>query len=196
MRCAGNAPSPRAAARHGEKRRGGLRHAARFALAPRAPEGLHERPRGNPFFLTELLRQGSDGVPRSVEDLVLGRLYKLPEAVQAIVRLASIVPARFERWLMDELLSPSVAELETCLDSGLLLADSSSLFFRHELARVAVEASLSVPMAQAMNATVLAALGRCDSERFSPTRIAHHAARANDAEAVLKHAPAPAHLAT
>jgi DNA-binding CsgD family transcriptional regulator/tetratricopeptide (TPR) repeat protein len=171
----------------------GVEVLARHAL--RASEGLHELTRGNPFFLTELLRQGSEGVPRSVEDLVLGRLYKLAESVQAIVRLASIVPARFERWLMDELLSPSIADLETCLDSGLLLADASSLSFRHELARVAVEASLSVPMAQAMNASVLAALARCDRERFSPARIAHHAARANDAEAVRKHAPAAAHLA-
>jgi DNA-binding CsgD family transcriptional regulator/tetratricopeptide (TPR) repeat protein len=166
---------------------------ARHAL--RSPEGLHALTRGNPFFLTELLRQGSDGIPRSVEDLVLARLDRLPESPREIVRLASIVPTRFERWLMDELVSPSIADLETCLNSGLLLADESSLFFRHELARAAVAASLSLPMAQAMNASVLAALARRGYEGFTPARVVHHAARARDADAVLKHAPAAARLA-
>jgi predicted ATPase/DNA-binding CsgD family transcriptional regulator len=171
----------------------GVEVLARHAL--RAPEGLHALTRGNPFFLTELLRQSGDGIPHSVEDLVLARLYNLPERAQEIVRLASIVPARFERWLMDELLSPTIADLESCLDCGLLLADEGSLFFRHDLARVAVEASLSLPMAQAMNANVLAALARCGYEGITPARIVHHAARANDAHAVLKHAPDAARLA-
>lgn len=166
---------------------------ARRAL--RAPDGLYALTRGNPFFLTELLRQGGEGIPRSVEDLVLARLARLPQACQEIVRLACIVPARFERPLMDELLAPSIADLETCLNSGLLLADEKSVSFRHELARGAVEASLSRPMAQAMHASVLAALARQGYEGFSPSRIVHHAARANDANAVLEHAPAAARLA-
>jgi DNA-binding CsgD family transcriptional regulator/tetratricopeptide (TPR) repeat protein len=171
----------------------GVEMLARQAL--RAPEGLHALTRGNPFFLTEVLRQGGDGVPHSVEDLVRARLARLPERAQEIVRLASVVPARFERWLLDELLAPPIADLEACLDCGLLFADDSSVFFRHELARVAVESFLSRPMAQALHAKVLAALARSGYERFTPARIAHHAARANDAQAVLEHAPAAARLA-
>ncbi|MDQ3027906.1 MAG: AAA family ATPase, partial [Pseudomonadota bacterium] len=166
---------------------------ARHAL--RSPEGLHAMTQGNPFFLTELLRQGGDGVPRGVEDLVLARLAKLPSSAQEIVRLASIVPARFERWLMEELLSPSIADLESCLNSGLLFADGDSFYFRHELARVAVEASLSMPMARALNARVLAAIAARGYEGFTPARIVHHAARAHDAQAVRAHAPVAARLA-
>ena len=171
----------------------GVEVLARRAL--RASEGLHALTRGNPFFLTELLRLGGGGVPQSVADLVLARLYNLAEPAQDIIRLASIVPARFERWLMDDLLAPSIADVESCLNSGLLLADETSFFFRHELARVAVEASLSHPMAQAMNGNVLAALARRGYDAFTPARIVHHAARAKDAAAVLKHAPAAAALA-
>ena len=163
---------------------------ARRAL--RSPEGLYALTRGNPFFVTELLRQGGEGIPRRVEDLVLARLSRLPESARKIVRLASIVPTRFERWLLDELVSPPLEDLETCLNSGLLLADKGSVFFRHELARVAVEASLSLPMAQALNARVLAAMARRGYEGCTPARIVHHAARANDAGAVLEHAPAAA----
>ncbi|MGZ5047696.1 MAG: AAA family ATPase [Usitatibacter sp.] len=182
------------------------RHVTRVELAPlspegvdllarralRAPGGLHALTRGNPFFLTELLRQGGDAIPRSVEDLVLTRLYSLPEAAQDIVRFASIVPKRCERWLVDDLLAPPIDAVEACLHSGLLVAGDSHLAFRHELARVAVEASLSRPMAQAMNAKVLHALATCTEMTFPPARIAHHAARARDIEAVLRHAPVAA----
>ena len=161
----------------------------------RSPEGLHAMTRGNPFFVTELLRQGGEGVPRGVEDLVLARLAKLPASAQEIVRLASIVPARFERRLMEELLAPTVADLESCLNSGLLFADDDSFFFRHELARVAVEASLSPPMARALNAKVLAAMARRGYQGFTSARIVHHAARANDAAAVREHAPVAARQA-
>src|SRR5262249_27738049 len=60
--------------------------------ALRAPAGLHAITRGNPFFVTELLRQGVDGVPRGVQDLVLTRFARLSSRMtQDIVRLASVV---------------------------------------------------------------------------------------------------------
>ena len=48
---------------------------ARRAL--RSPAGVHSATQGNPFFVTELLRHGVDGVPRSVQDLVLARFARL-----------------------------------------------------------------------------------------------------------------------
>jgi predicted ATPase/DNA-binding CsgD family transcriptional regulator len=169
----------------------GVEVMARHAL--RSPRGLHELTRGNPFFLAELLRQSGDGVPRSVEDLVLSRLAVLPEPSQAIVRLASIVPARIERHLVDSLLSPDTAALDACLASGLLLADAASLSFRHELARVAVEQSLWVPVAEALHARVLQSLVAAGDA--TPARLVHHAARANDVAAVHKYGPIAAKLA-
>jgi predicted ATPase len=102
---------------------------ARRAL--RSPAGIFEATQGNPFFVTELLQHGIDRVPRGVQDLVLARLQRLRPKAQEIVRLASVVPAKIERWLVEALLGNEADALEECLDAGLLTASTSSLGFRH-----------------------------------------------------------------
>lgn len=159
--------------------------------AQRPAEGLYAATRGNPFFVTELLRHEVEGVPPSAQALVLARFARLTAGPQAIVRLASIVPGRIERWLIDELLAPTPADLQACLDSGLLLADSAMLSFRHELARRAVEQSIDAP--QHLHAQVLAALGARGGAPLP--RLVHHAALAGDSASVLRFAPAAARQA-
>ena len=163
---------------------------ARSAL--RAPRDIHAITQGNPLFVTELLRHGLDGVPRGVQDLVLARFARLGAKAQDIVRLVSIVPSRIERWLVDAVLAPHLDTLEECLNSGLLLASTSTLAFRHELVRVAVEQSLSATLAQSLHVRVLEALERKGDAQTSLARRVHHAARAGDAAAVLRLAPAAA----
>ncbi len=166
---------------------------ARAAL--RAPEDIHAITQGNPFFVTELIRHGLDGVPHGVQDLVLARFARLSPVAQEIVRLASIVPARIEGWLVDRLLGPRVEALDDCLNSGLLLSAGPNLCFRHELARVAVESSLSPAIARSLHARALAELETNPQAQVSLARLVHHAARASDAAAVLRLAPAAARQA-
>jgi len=166
---------------------------ARGAL--QSPAGIHAATHGNPFFVTELLRQGVDGVPRNVQALVLSRFARLSEGAQNIVRLASIVPARIERWLIEKQLTPHVALIEECLNSGLLVSAASALSFRHELARAAVETSLSEPVAQALHAGVLGTLLDNETQRVSLARLVHHATHAGDDAAVLRYAPEAARQA-
>ncbi|HKR75595.1 MAG TPA: AAA family ATPase [Rhodanobacter sp.] len=164
----------------------GVETLARRAL--RSAAGIHATTQGNAFYVTELLRHGTDGVPRGVQDLVLARYAMLSPAAQDLVRLASVVPARIERWLVERILAPDTAVLEECLTGGLLLAEEGTLAFRHELARAAIESSLSAPAAEALHARVLAEL----EQSGIPTtlaRLAHHAAHARDREAVLRLAP-------
>jgi DNA-binding CsgD family transcriptional regulator len=164
---------------------GAVEALARQAL--RSPEGVHAATHGNPFFVTELLRRGEQGVPRSVQDLVLARLNRLGPAARAIVQLASIFPARVERAVVDALLTPALADLEACLDSGLLQGEGKWLFFRHELARGAVEGSLAAPLAQHLHVRALTAL-RAQSGT-AVARLVHHAIRAGDPAAILEVAP-------
>ena len=126
--------------------------------AERQALGVHAVTRGNPFFVTEMLREPGIAVPRTVQDLVLARFARLPAAAQDLARLVATVPGRTERWLVDALAAPTVADLEACLDCGLLVAEGATLAFRHELGRVAIESSLSAPVAEALHARVLAAL--------------------------------------
>lgn len=162
--------------------------------ADRSAAGVHAATGGNPFFVTELLRERGEAVPRTVQDLVLARYARLPTPAQELVRLVSVVPGRAERWLADALLSPAVADIEACIDRGLLLADGATLSFRHELARAAVESSLAPPVAQALHARVLAAL-IAPGHDASPARLVHHAAGARDTAAVSRYAPMAAEQA-
>ena len=180
--------------------------ATRLVLQPLSPEavarlatqamrpaaGVHAMTRGNPLFVSELLRHGTEGVPQRVQDLVLARFARLGEAAQAVVRLASTVPTRIDSALVDDLLAPSPRVLDECLDSGLLNAADGSYFFRHELVRVAIEASLSPPLARALHGDVLAALAQPHHAGVSLARHVHHAVRAGDARAVATLAPAAA----
>ena len=159
---------------------------ARNAL--QSPAGVYSATNGNPFFVTELLRHGPAAVPASVQDLVLARFARLSEDAQAVVRLASLVPAKIERWLIDQL-GGNLAAIEESVNAGLLIAASDTLAFRHELARVAVETSLSDPVATALHADLLHGLERSDRAHVSLARLVHHATRARDRAAVQKYAP-------
>ncbi len=118
--------------------------AALAQQALRAPVGLFEATQGNPFFVTELLRGGigdDNGVPSSVQALVLARFARLPPGAQAVVRVASLVPTRIEHELLAAVLPEAAADVQAAIDSGLLQADLAALQFRHELARVAIASS-------------------------------------------------------
>jgi DNA-binding CsgD family transcriptional regulator len=157
----------------------------------RSAYGVFEATLGNPFFVTELLREAGVGVPGTVHDLVLSRFARLGASQQAVLRLTSIVPGRIEHWLLHAVLAPSGDDLEACLGSGLLQIEGPYLRFRHELARVAIESSMQAPIAQAMHQRLLDTMQ--GSERAVPVaRLAHHAALADDDAAVRRFAPAAA----
>jgi DNA-binding CsgD family transcriptional regulator len=164
------------------------------STALRSATGLYAATQGNPLFVTEMLRSSSQGVPRGVQDLVLARLARLTPAAQAVARLASVVPTRIERWLVDALCAPSVEVIEECLNSGLLISLEAAYSFRHELARGAVEQSLSAPAARVLHASLLAAL-LAAKPAVASARLVHHATHADDAEALRIHAPLAARQA-
>lgn len=157
-----------------------------------AHEGLYEVTQGNPFFVSEMLQRGTEVVPHGVDDLVLARFARLGAAAQEVAQLTAIVPRHIQRWLMQAVLAPSLDAIEECLDSGLLIAHTDTLAYRHELARVAVEQSLSSPRAQSLHARVLAVLEEMPADRAPLAWRVHHAARAADGVAVLRLAPAAA----
>lgn len=142
---------------------------------------------GNPFYVTELLASEGEGVPPTVRDAVLARASKLSPAARAIVDVASTVPGKAERWLVEAALpvdEPSMIEATT---SGIVSLQHDALVFRHELGRRAIEDSLPVIRRQSLHATILELLRNRGGVSFA--RLAHHASEANDAEAIRELAP-------
>ena len=162
----------------------------------RSGEAVFQATDGNPFFVTEVLASRESGVPATVRDAVLARAARLSPAAREVVELAGIVPGAIELALIDAVLSPPLAVIEECVNSGLLIAEEHDLHFRHELARVAVEASLAPPRAATMHARVLAVLSNAGAGIAAPlARLAHHAHHAGDIPAVLRLAPLAANEA-
>ena len=147
---------------------------------------------GNPFYVTELLAAEDEGVPASVSHAVLARLAKLPEPTRALLELLAVVPARTEVSLLDVLCPGWVEDALPAEARGMLTVHEDAVAFRHELARRAVEESLTALGARGRHARVLAALQTLGAD---PARLVHHAERAGDDETLAQVAPEAARSA-
>lgn len=145
---------------------------------------------GNPFFITEVLASPQVEVPATVRDAVLARVGELPEPTQKALGLLSTVPGQAERSLVERLLGNEINSLEQAERRRVLTADSDRIWFRHELARRAIEQTLPPTARVACNRRVLEALGHQGHVELS--RLVHHASEANEPEAVIKHGLAAA----
>ncbi|MEO7206648.1 MAG: LuxR C-terminal-related transcriptional regulator [Steroidobacteraceae bacterium] len=167
-----------------------LSEAAVAQLARQAGQssaGLYRITGGNPFFVTEALAAVADTVPVSVRDAVLARAMRLTPAARKIAELACIVPGKTESWLLQHTVPVDEAAIEGCMSVGMVRSDDGALAFRHELARRAFEDSLSQSQRQFLHVKVFAALAA--RPHIPAARLAHHAAGARNAAAVLQFTP-------
>lgn len=164
--------------------------------AGRPVGNLHAATGGNSFFLKEVLASDLPGLPRSVRDAVLARIARLSYEAQRFLELASVVPTKLEWRTVEAMLVVDNAWLEECLASGILRLENGLVDFRHELARQAVESTLSPTRKRTLNAQVLRAFVELGEGRVALARLVHHAVQAEDSAAVLQFAPAAARQAT
>jgi len=173
----------------------------RIELEPLSPEGVgtllddhaaasavHELTRGNPFFVSELARSPGTTVPATVRDAVLARVVRLPRAAQVLVGRMSVVPGRAERWLVEALSADVAGLLDVAERHGLVSADATHVWFRHELVRRAVESTLTdEERLRAATLVLEQLLTRAD--KVEPSRLVHHADIAHDTASLLTYAP-------
>jgi DNA-binding CsgD family transcriptional regulator len=155
-------------------------------------ETLYRQTLGNPFFVTEVVAAGGLEIPDTIRDAVLARTARLHPLAQGLIEAVAVVPPRTELWLLDAIAGEAVDELDECLASGVLTSEQGAVAFRHELARLTVEESLSPNRRLALNRAALAALAAPPTGAPDLARLAHHAEAAADAPAVLEFAPAAA----
>jgi DNA-binding CsgD family transcriptional regulator/tetratricopeptide (TPR) repeat protein len=154
------------------------------------PDGLHRVTGGNPFFVTEVLAAGEAGIPATVRDAVLARAARLTPPARDVLEAVSIATPHAELWLVEALSGDIDARLDECIASGMLVPADGAVVFRHELARLAVEESLSTARRPALHRGALDTLVAHSDRDLNLARIAHHADAAGDIEAVLTFAPA------
>ena len=154
------------------------------AGSPFDPVELHRLTGGNPFYVTEALAAGGEGVAASIRDAVLARVARLGDDARAVVEAVAVAGPEVD--LLERVLGERLGALDECLASGVLRPSDDGVAFRHELARQVVEDSLDPARRLDLHRRTLAALGAL----AEPARLAHHAEAAGDAEAVLDFASA------
>jgi DNA-binding CsgD family transcriptional regulator len=161
------------------------------------PAALYRLTGGNPFYVTEVLQAGMTQVPASARDAVLARAAGLSSDGRQLLEVAALTGARVEPRLLEAAAGCPPAAMDALLASGLVAADGapdgSGLRFRHEIARLAVEQAIPAHRRAAIHSRILTALRSAGSA--DDARLAFHAEGADDAAAVLRHAPAAARRA-
>jgi len=142
---------------------------------------------GNPFYVTEVAAVGSGQVPATVRDAVLARVSRLSPAAREVAASASVLGRRAGADFLAAMSGQPLAAVDECLERGVLVLADDEVGFRHDLARLAVERSLSPARRSAAHAGALAELTSRGSHDHR--RLAYHAAGCGDHAAVARHAP-------
>jgi DNA-binding CsgD family transcriptional regulator/tetratricopeptide (TPR) repeat protein len=142
---------------------------------------------GNPFLVCEAIEAGWPAIPPTVRDVVGARLARSSAPVRDALQAAAVIGTSIDREVLASVLDGSAALLDDCLRTGLLTADASSLLFRHELVRMAVEEAIPPHRRGELHARLLRVLG--DAGNTDPAVLAHHAEGAGDVAAILRYAP-------
>jgi DNA-binding CsgD family transcriptional regulator/tetratricopeptide (TPR) repeat protein len=145
---------------------------------------------GNPFYVTETIAAGLNAVPAAARDATLARAAGLTGPARQVLEAAALTGTRCEPDLLEAAAGCPPEAVAEAVASGLLVDDGGDLRFRHEIARLAVERSISPRRLGGIHAHILAALeaaGWADE-----ARLAFHAEGAGDGAAVMRYAPAAA----
>jgi predicted ATPase len=90
------------------------------------PTELHELTAGNPFFVTEVLQAGSNGLPASVRDAVLARTRTLSTPAREALDTAALIGSRMQSELLVSLIDNPLVTDEL-ISHGLLIKDGDDL---------------------------------------------------------------------
>ena len=133
-----------------------------------------------------MLQAGSAALPASVRDAVLARTRTLSTPARDALDIAALIGSRMQSELLVSLIDDPFV-VDELISHGLLIKDGDDLRFRHEIARVAIEAAIPPYRKAAIHTKIMDALlaSGCDDD----ARLAFHAEGAGNAELVLAYAP-------
>jgi DNA-binding CsgD family transcriptional regulator/tetratricopeptide (TPR) repeat protein len=147
---------------------------------------------GNPFYVGELLSNAGERVPSTVSDVEAARTAQLTDDARQLVWAAAVLGQPASAEAIARVAGREPAHLDECLATGGLVSaggpgDTVGLFgFRHELARLAVEAKVPAYRATQLHAAAYEWFSQAPEP--DQARLAHHCDAAGLAEQALTHA--------
>jgi ATP/maltotriose-dependent transcriptional regulator MalT len=154
-------------------------------------EALYRSTGGNSFFVSEVLAAATKEIPSTVRDAVLARAARLSDAARRLLEALTVASPVLELGVLEPIAGDAMESLEECISSGMVVPATGGVAFRHELARLVIEESMTPNRRSGVHQRALAAMA--DSPDHA--RLAHHAEAADDADAVLRFAPRAARRA-
>jgi ATP/maltotriose-dependent transcriptional regulator MalT len=154
------------------------------------PHALHARTGGNPFFVVELLHEGSGALPETVRDSVLARAAVLGGPARDALDAAAVLGRSVDVEVLRAVADCDFDAIDECVRAGLLVGDHRQQAFQHDLTREAVDAALTPLRRRQLHARALDTLG--DRGDADVVQLAHHAIGAADRERIVDLARAAA----
>ena len=151
-------------------------------------ESVYSISGGNPFYVTEILASYSCGVPDNVKDSILTVYNRQNEKTKEVWKFLSVQPTGFETDYLLKMDPSCVEAVELSLESGIILHEQGKVFFKHELYRRTIEASLSPLLRVSLNKRILDLFLKDFEQKREIERIIHHAKNANEYELVTHYA--------
>jgi DNA-binding SARP family transcriptional activator len=154
---------------------------------PALAERTHAQTAGNPYFLIELTRSGSDQVSPVLAELVRARLDRLPETAHQVLQAAAVLAPDFDfaalRRTSGRGEEETLAALDTLLNAALLTERNSHYEFSHPLVATVVQNGLSGARRAFLNRRAAEALEATHAGRLPQIagRLAARYADAGDA---------------
>ncbi len=144
---------------------------------------------GNPFYVNEILASYSPGIPDNIRDSVLYVFNRQEERTRRIWELLSVIPTGFEIKYLEKFEPQYEEALERSLEAKILIVSDGLIYFKHELYRRTIEASLSPLFRVALNKKILDLFLENFELVGDTERIIHHAKNANEYYLVVHYAP-------
>jgi hypothetical protein len=153
---------------------------------------VHHRTNGNPFFITELVRlmesehrfgpgEAADEIPVAVSDVIRRRLSRLPEDVQTVLGVASVIGNHFELEVLAHAcgldVDRTLEALEAALATRVVVEDAPARYrFSHALVNETLYADLVPTRRARLHGRVGAAIEATVRPDVQPpyNELAHH----------------------
>ncbi len=150
---------------------------------------------GNPFYVNEILASYSPGIPENIKDSILSVYNRQDENTRRIWEILSVLPTGFETSRLEKMEPSYSTAIENSLGSKILIVKDKLIFFKHELYRRTIEASLSPLVRVSLNKRILDLFLENFEQHNETERIIHHAKNANEYDLVVRYAPLAARKA-
>ncbi len=148
---------------------------------------VHAQTAGNPYFLIELIRAGTDQAPEVLTELVRARLDRLPETARQVLQAAAVLAPDFDfaalRRTSGRGEEETLAALDALLSAAVLVEQNSHYEFSHPLVATIVQDGLSGARRAFLHRRAAEALEATNAARLPQIagQLAAHYAHAGDA---------------